>query len=121
MDPEIEDEIEIALRTKQIRPEVLKGLGISELEFLRLWLNRIEDELKLCECGCGNIGLVRLSITADQNAIRYDVCMNCLIALVNLSLSPKQFKSLLRRGHKDTEYLLHGDFYDNEGNALQPR
>jgi len=50
----------------------------------------------------------------------YTVCMNCLIALVNCALIPKQFKNLLKNGHVDTEFLIHSDFYDEEGNALQP-
>lgn len=53
--------------------------------------------------------------------VPYHVCSNCLIPLVNLSLTKKQFKNLLKNGHKDDEYLLHGDFYDEQGNALQPR
>lgn len=52
----------------------------------------------------------------------YDVCTNCLMFLVNYSLSSKQFFNLLKNGHKVSEHLLHGDFYDEEtGEALQPR
>jgi protein-arginine kinase activator protein McsA len=50
----------------------------------------------------------------------YMVCSNCLVDLVNCNLKPKQFKLILSNGHDDSEFLLHGDFYDDEGNALQP-
>jgi hypothetical protein len=50
----------------------------------------------------------------------YGVCSNCLTNLVGLNLSKKQFKALLKAGHTDDEFLLHEDFYDEQGNALQP-
>jgi hypothetical protein len=40
--------------------------------------------------------------------------------LTTYSLTKKQFKNLLKNGHTATEFLLHGDFYDEEGNAQQP-
>ena len=55
-----------------------------------------------------------------EGDIPYNVCANCLHPLVNLCLTNKQFKALLKNGHTDEEYLLHGDFYDGNGNALQP-
>lgn len=51
----------------------------------------------------------------------YYVCSNCLIALINLSLSKRGFKTLLASGHTDSEFLLHSDFYNADGEALQPR
>ena len=50
----------------------------------------------------------------------YKICSNCLDNLVNRNLSQKQFKNILKNGHSDNEYLLHEDFYDEDGNALQP-
>ena len=51
----------------------------------------------------------------------YKVCQNCLSPLVNICLTRKQFKNLLKNGHKASEFLLHDDFYDERGKALQPR
>lgn len=57
---------------------------------------------------------------STQNPL-YFVCSNCLIRLVNNSLSKKQYNTLLRNGHDSKEFLLHSDFYDENGRALQPR
>jgi hypothetical protein len=50
----------------------------------------------------------------------YAVCANCLLFLTTHSLRPEMYKNLLKNGHKATEFLLHDDFYDDEGNAMQP-
>jgi hypothetical protein len=72
----------------------------------------------LCEC-CGKSPH---QYTLSDNDYKYQVCANCLLALVNTALSPAQFFSLIRNGHTTKEHLLHGDFYDDEtGEALQPR
>lgn len=72
-----------------------------------------------CECGCGNrASIVRKDL--DSNVF-YFLCHNCEINLINLNLSKKQFKHLLENGHKPTEFMLHSDFYTEEGEALQPR
>jgi len=51
----------------------------------------------------------------------YKLCNNCLLALVNTSLSKKQFKNLIKHGHDPSEFYLHDDFYDEDGTALQPK
>jgi hypothetical protein len=51
----------------------------------------------------------------------YMVCSNCLQNLVNENLKPKQYKNLLKSSHKEDEFLLHSDFYDEHGHALQPK
>lgn len=50
----------------------------------------------------------------------YKVCQNCLFNLVNHRLTRVQFKNLLKNGHKEEEFMLHSDFYDERGKALQP-
>jgi hypothetical protein len=51
----------------------------------------------------------------------YHVCSNCLMELTTYSLKPEHFKNLIKNGHSTSEFLLHGDFYDDEsGEALQP-
>jgi hypothetical protein len=72
-----------------------------------------------CECGCGEEHLYVLTPTYDVG-VSYFVCGNCLIGLVNHSLSKKQFKNLLKGGHDRGEYLLHESFYDEKGRAVQP-
>ena len=51
----------------------------------------------------------------------YKLCLNCLLSLVNVCLTPEEYKNLLKNGHKDTEFYLHDDFYDEAGHALQPK
>lgn len=55
-----------------------------------------------------------------NNKVKYNVCSNCLLGLVAHSITKKQFKNLIENGHSKNEFLLHGDFYDNFGNAEQP-
>lgn len=77
------------------------------------------DDWTLCECGCGNkANVVRTNLLGSA---RYLLCLNCEIPFVNLALSKEQFKSLLERGHTTKEFMLHEDFYDDDGEALQPR
>lgn len=52
--------------------------------------------------------------------VTYKVCGNCLLKLVIHSLSPEEFRGLIASGHHENEFYLHEDFYDEEGNALQP-
>ena len=73
----------------------------------------------VCEA-CG-IRHIQWFLRDEYNVlVTYKVCTNCLIRLVNKNLTPEQFKHLLSKGHKDNERLLHEDFYDDDGNALQP-
>jgi len=51
----------------------------------------------------------------------YLLCMNCLNNLIDLRLSQTQFLNLIESGHSKLDFLLHSDFYDDEGIALQPR
>jgi hypothetical protein len=50
----------------------------------------------------------------------YKVCSNCLLPLVGHALSKKQFNKLLKSSHKRDEFLLHSDFYSEQGEAMQP-
>lgn len=52
--------------------------------------------------------------------VTYNICGNCLQELISYSLTPQHFKNLLKNGHSETEFYLHDDFYDEDGNALQP-
>ena len=53
---------------------------------------------------------------------RYLLCRNCEVDFVNCALSKEQFFNMLGNGHTTKEFMLHGDFYDEDsGEALQPR
>ena len=72
-----------------------------------------------CECGCGNdaqIGWVERG--SDEKL--YCLCHNCVIPFANLSLKKKQYLALLKAGHTADEFMIHSDFYDSDGTALQP-
>lgn len=70
-----------------------------------------------CECECG----FGVQVMLRDDTSEFHLCMNCLISLVNLNLTKEQYRALIEIGHDRTEHLLHDDFYDDEGNALQPR
>jgi hypothetical protein len=40
--------------------------------------------------------------------------------LTTYNLRPEQYKNLLKNGHESSEFLLHEDFYDENGIAQQP-
>lgn len=50
----------------------------------------------------------------------YRLCMNCNELINRYALSPQLYNNLIKSGHKKTEFLLHSDFYDDNGNPLQP-
>jgi len=56
----------------------------------------------------------------DIGTTTYKICNNCLFELVNHALTNQHFKNLLKNGHSSSEYYLHDDFYDEDGNAIQP-
>ena len=81
-----------------------------------------KKEYGICEaCGERHVQWILKDSYKDRNTKDYRVCSTCLILLANTNLSSEQFKNLLSSGHTDAEFLLHGDFYDDDGNALQPR
>jgi hypothetical protein len=74
---------------------------------------------ELCEICEGHDHQWALVDTLSGDKI-YLVCSTCLIPLVNYNLTPKHGLFCSKNGHSKSEYLLHSDFYDNNGNALQP-
>ena len=50
----------------------------------------------------------------------YTLCLCCLQELINKSLTKEHFKNLIKNGHTTKEFYLHDDFYDEDGNMLQP-
>lgn len=79
-----------------------------------------KNPAKLCEACDKNKEMWHLQDVYGEGTPPYKVCANCLTPLTAYSLSPKQFKNLLKNGHTVSEFLLHEDFYDDEGKALQP-
>ena len=74
----------------------------------------------ICEACCQSPHQYTLKSINGQ--VDYHVCANCLSRLTNNTLTPTMFFNLIRNGHTTKEFLLHGDFYDDEtGEALQPR
>ena len=73
-----------------------------------------------CECGCGSKAqVVHTELLGDN---RYILCRNCELLFVTNSLTPEMFNSMLKNGHKTSEFMLHSDFYDKfTGEALQPK
>lgn len=90
------------------------------LERIREYLKekeRTEEKFK-CEACNEQCGISTRTILDDGN--KYVVCCSCIVSLINNSLSPDQFNNLLKNGHSRKEFLLHLDFYDYDGVALQP-
>ena len=84
---------------------------------------KIKEEKSLKEydkCEACNKFYVQWILTKPQNKDTYKVCSNCLIDLVGNRLSKEQFFNLLKNGHNKSEFLLCGDFYDNDGSYWQP-
>ena len=78
------------------------------------------SESGICEsCNKGEVQWILKD--AYGKSKNYKICSNCLNNLTSCNLRPHQFKNLLANGHSDTEFLLHGDFYDEDGCALQPK
>lgn len=76
-------------------------------------------EIMICE-SCRTNGSQWL-LKSTSGPEEYHLCANCLIDLVNLSLTSGHFKNLIRAGHSSNDFMIHGDFYDEEGCALQPK
>jgi len=77
-----------------------------------------------CEA-CGYNGLINILITETETA-PYRLCPNCLIMLVNNSLTPDLYFKLREKrwieDRGDYEFYLHGDFYNLEtGEAIQSK
>lgn len=79
----------------------------------------MKPEKMKCECCKKTEHQWVLTDTLDDS-VSYFVCSNCLPALVSYNLSKKQFRHLIKAGHSMSEFLLHEDFYDEDGTALQP-
>ena len=76
------------------------------------------DSCEVCNSTMeGNPGLL-WHLSDDE--VTYILCPNCLSRLVMRALSPLQFHTLIKNGHAPEEFMLHDDFYDEAGNALQP-
>lgn len=72
-------------------------------------------------CESCETGDVQWNLTdVYEEKVKYKVCSTCLMFLTTHSLPKDCFKNLIKNGHKTSEFLLHEDFYDNDGNALQP-
>ena len=82
------------------------------------WKHEHEEKFK-CE-SCDELMGISLRFIIEDADAKYIVCCSCAPELLNNSLTPDQFNNLLKNGHKRKEHLLHLDFYDYDGVALQP-
>ncbi len=74
-----------------------------------------KEEETLCEI-C-NTGYSSILIDGETT---YTLCPDHLRSLVNCRLSAKDAKKLIEK-HGNETFYLHDDFYDEKGNALQPK
>ena len=121
--------VEIAGQEKMTKDELDKkyakatfaSLQKCKQEFVEFMDDKFgKDWLSVIGLKCEACGTYAQSQLRNYDETPYYLCANCLTQLVNLCLTKKQFDKLIVNGHKDTEFYLHSDFYD-EGIALQPR
>lgn len=90
--------------------QIMYFLGIVKLTEMELYPSKISD-LSCAICG-------EQAIRFEDTDATYDLCGSHMIKLVRKSLSKQEF-SVLYLKHGKT-YLMHDDFYDYDGEALQP-
>lgn len=73
---------------------------------------RYIEKYGICE-SCENFHVQWILKDTYKN-IEYKICGNCLIFLVGHKLSKENYNNLIKNGHKENEFLLHGDFYIDE-------
>ena len=84
-------------------PEIRNELLHAEL---------FEDE---CEC-CGAVGTCKINYGQDGVMT---LCVEDVIDLLCLNLKPERFLNLFAK--HPLQHILHDDFYDMDGQAMQPR
>jgi len=111
----------IEMTEKEAIGYLMEYVNILSKEFNKMNLPKkksVVDE-GMCEA-CNGVSAQWLIESLGRDGETYLVCGNCSPPLSNRALSRKQFKNLLQNGHSTSEFLLHSDFYDEDGNALQP-
>jgi hypothetical protein len=73
----------------------------------------VESQIKCQACGKHESQVIL------QDDVAYRICHNCLLSLVARALAPEEYLNLVEI-HGNKAFLLHEDFYDDEGHALQP-
>lgn len=66
-------------------------------------------------------GPIQYRLQGDGEGEDYYLCADCLVEIVNHALTPEHFFNLLNHGHVSSEFLLHSDFYDENGMELQSK
>jgi hypothetical protein len=103
---------EVALCPNDLIVAALKG----ELK------NAAEVELPCFFCGKPAIGLCvdfKMDQKADPRDVEYAACAEHLEALAMRDLHPGEV-SKLRDFYGEDTFMVHDDFYDEEGNAVEP-
>ncbi len=73
-----------------------------------------------CEACNKSVEIAAKNKLTCYNAI-YILCANCLFSLITYNLSPKQYFNLIWNYHVVDEFYLHCDFYNVDGESLQPK
>ncbi|MBQ0137954.1 MAG: hypothetical protein KBT36_01515 [Kurthia sp.] len=89
---------------------------LIDLEVLVHNLKEMKPIDEKCEC-CDTVGVFKINYGGDGE-IR--LCLEDMIALLELRLEPQKFKALYEK--YPNQHILHDDFYcEVTGEALQPR
>ena len=71
------------------------------------------------QCEACRINQVAVTNTDDDPTQPYQLCAECNSRLVGFALRPLEWFNLAAK-HGPNKYLLHDDFYDDDGTAYQP-
>lgn len=87
-------------------------LGTVKPEDIVLEKSQLSEELKCVIDG-------KPAMLFKDGPTEYHLCMEHIAKLIAHNLAPQEWKALVNIYGPD-EFLLHDDFYDEEGTALQP-
>ena len=87
-------------------------INLGEIREELLSAELFEDE---CEC-CGAVGVCEINYGQDGVM---KLCVEDVMDLICLNLKPERFLKLYAK--HPHQHILHDDFYDMNGQAMQPR
>jgi len=92
------------------------------IDLKNLRKNKMTKTKYICEaCGKNEIYNHWHLIDKSVKNVIYKLCSDCIVGLFLHTLKPKEYFRLLKNGHDDEEFEIHGDFYEKDtGEAWQP-